>query len=391
MGCSFSLLNAFLPLLVSNYQDTTKATDGDSPEDYELEALNPESSSIRRSDPEKLVRDLERSARISSKGIGLGYASAVSFQIFSIVLLTIFDKLAVAVDNPTLPLRLIIFLVGLWWASLTVLTILWLRPRPGAPLPSQPKALFGKRSKSPILFYAIFSFRSYWNAASQAFRLRQVVLFLMAWFLLSDAIATISGTAVLFARTELNMGTIPVVFLSLTSITFGMIGAFAWPRIAAYYSLMPKTILIFCVMAMELIPIYGLLGYLPFVKRLGVGGLQRPWEIYPLGVVHGLVMGGINSYARSVFAPLIPEGREAAFFALYAITDKGSSAVGPALVAYIVDRVGTIRPAFGFLAVLVFLPGPLLWVLNVEKGRADAGEMVDSQGKPDAGSDDDGE
>lgn len=128
---------------------------------------------------------------------------------------------------------------------------------------------------------------------------------------------------------------------------------------------------------MEIIPLYGLLGFLPAFKKLGFIGLQQPWEIYPIAVIHGIVMGGISSYARSVYAPLIPEGSEAAFFALYAVTDKGSSAFGPVLVGWIVDHVGSIRPAFVFLACLVVLPAPLLWWLDVERGREDAREMAE--------------
>lgn len=122
------------------------------------------------------------------------------------------------------------------------------------------------------------------------------------------------------------------------------------------------------------------MGYVPLFKSLGFIGLQQAWEIYPIAVLHGMVMGGISSYARSVYAPLIPEGSEAAFFALYAVTDKGSSAFGPALVGWIVDRAGTIRPAFVFLAVLVVLPAPLLWWLDVERGRDDARAMADGDG-----------
>jgi UMF1 family MFS transporter len=206
--------------------------------------------------------------------------------------------------------------------------------------------------------------------------LRQTLLFLVAWFLLSDAVATISGTAVLFARTELEMSTIAVALLSITSIGSGVIGAFAWPKIAGRYGLQSKTVMLWCVAGMEIIPIYGLLGYVPLFQKWGFIGLQQAWEIYPIAVLHGIVMGGISAYARSVYAPLIPEGSEAAFFALYAVTDKGSSAVGPALVGWIVDRAGTIRPAFIFLAVLVLLPAPLLWMLDVEKGRGDARELA---------------
>lgn len=57
---------------------------------------------------------------------------------------------------------------------------------------------------------------------------------------------------------------------------------------------------------------------------------------------------------------------------LYAITDKGSSAVGPSIVGLIVDRVGTIRPAFAFLAVLIALPLPLVYIVDVQKGHAEA-------------------
>jgi UMF1 family MFS transporter len=138
---------------------------------------------------------------------------------------------------------------------------------------------------------------------------------------------------------------------------------------------------------MEIVPLYGLMGYLPFIKAWGVGGLQQAWEIYPLGFIHGFVMGGISSYARSFFGRLIPPGSEAAFYALFAITDKGSSAVGPAVVGAIVDATGTIRPAFFFLAVLIALPAPLIWMIDVEKGTVDAFRLAGIMKK--SGGDDD--
>ena len=66
---------------------------------------------------------------------------------------------------------------------------------------------------------------------------------------------------------------------------------------------------------------------------------------------------------------LIPPGNEAAFYALYAITDKGSSVFGPAIVGAITDATGDIRPAFWFLAVLIGLPIPLMFMVNVERGK----------------------
>lgn len=88
-------------------------------------------------------------------------------------------------------------------------------------------------------------------------------------------------------------------------------------------------------------------------------------------------MGGLSSYCRAFFGLLIPPGSEAAFYALYAITDKGSSIFGPAVVGVIVDTTGTIRGAFFFLAVLIALPGPIIyWLVDAEKGQADAAKMA---------------
>ena len=114
--------------------------------------------------------------------------------------------------------------------------------------------------------------------------------------------------------------------------------------------------------------------------------------MYPLGAIYGFVLGGLSSHCRSLFGELIPPGSEAAFYALYAITDKGSSVFGPAIVGAITDRYGEIRPAFVFLAVLIFMPLPLMLLVDVDRGKKDGAEMAkELEGKDDirpSGSDD---
>ena len=98
--------------------------------------------------------------------------------------------------------------------------------------------------------------------------------------------------------------------------------------------------------------------------------------MYPLSAIYGVVLGGLSSHCRSVYGELIPPGSEAAFYALYAITDKGSSVFGPAIVGAITDRYGDIRPAFVFLAVLIIIPLPLMLLVDVDRGKRDGGEMA---------------
>jgi len=68
----------------------------------------------------------------------------------------------------------------------------------------------------------------------------------------------------------------------------------------------------------------------------------------------------------------VPPGFEASYFALYAITDKGSSIFGPSIVGAIIDATGDIWPAFWFLAVLIGLPIPLMDLVDADRGQRDA-------------------
>ena len=53
-------------------------------------------------------------------------------------------------------------------------------------------------------------------------------------------------------------------------------------------------------------------------------GLKSVPEAYVFAAVHGLIIGAVQSYSRTVFCDLVIPGKEAESFALYEITDKGS-------------------------------------------------------------------
>ena len=194
--------------------------------------------------------------------------------------------------------------------------------------------------------------------------------------MISDSVATVSGTAILFAKTTLGMEASALALINVTVTVSGIIGAFTWSKISRMMSLTPSQTILSCIFIFELIPLYGLLGYVPAIRRLGTFGLQQPWEMYPLGAVYGLVLGGLGAYCRALYGELIPPGSEAAFYALYAITDKGSSVFGPAIVGAITDATGDIRPAFWFLAVLIGLPIPLMFLVDVERGKREGAALA---------------
>lgn len=363
LGSSFVVLNSFLPLLAANHPSVNGASKEDRLGSDEFLPAQGNTA------------ELQISTSISSNAVGLGYAAAVFVQVLGIGILAITKKLFGDSISSTLPLRLILLLVGLWWLALMVPAALWLRKRPGPPL--QDSQLPQRSSKLMMAITCVrFAWTSLWRTVKIAAQLKQMVIFLGAWFLLSDAQASVSGTAVLFARTELKIGTIGIALLSITVMISGVLGAWLIPIFSKRMHRTSTQTIVACLVLMELVPLYGLMGYLPFVRSWGVGGLQQWWEIYPLGFIFGIVMAGLSSFCRSCFGQLIPAGSEAAFFALFAITDKGSSAIGPAVVGKIVDMTGHIRPAFWFLAVLIALPIPLVWYTDVNAGQQDARRMT---------------
>lgn len=399
-GASFVLLNSFLPLLVRNHPRVLYAEGALTPDlavpsnrnhggsqrlepshaDEDTEVL-PDSSSATASLEDEVPHhhlakvlthedqtglEIKLSTEISAKGISIGYGAGLFLQCMAILIL-------VQMKSTTWSLRVVLFIVGAWWAIFTIPAAFWLRPRPGPPLPAG-KSRSGFRA---LVSYTAFAWKSLWQTIKLARRLVDIILFLAAWFLLSDAIATTSSTAILFAKTTLHMESWALGLISVISTTAGIGGALSWSWISRRFNLQPHQTLLACIALFELIPIYGVLGYLPFIQAWGVLGLQQPWEMFPLAGIYGFVMGGLMSYCRAVYGELIPPGSEAAFYALYAITDKGSSVFGPFIVANIIDATGEIRPAFWFLACLVGLPAPLIYFVNVERGRLEAERLAD--------------
>jgi len=380
-GASFVLLNSYIPLLVRNhstvreahneYQETDPLLNNQTRRfDNHEDRLNEPITSLLPSDeldntqplsriPAAVSEEMKLATRISSNGIGIGYIAGLLVQMGSILVIA-------ATGSTTFSLRLVLCIIGLWWGLFSIPTALWLRPRPGPPLPPHLTGWTG---------YVKYSWGALFKTVRQARKLRDIVTFLAAWFLLSDAVASISGTAILFAKTNLGMKPTQLALISVLGTISGCFGAFYWATFSRYFNLRASQTIIACVLLLEIIPLYGILGFVPAIKNAGFG-LQQPAEIYCLGVVYGLVLGGLSSYCRAFFGELIPPGFEASFYSLYAITDKGSSVFGPAIIGAITDRYGDIRPAFVFLVILVAMPLPLLLLVNVDRGKADAAAMA---------------
>lgn len=372
-GASFVLLNSFLPLIVRNHPRMLyQIALSREPENEMVHSTTTPllsrltvDESLPLKDP--IITQLELSTQISSTGTGAGYSASLFFQCASVLIIW-------TLRSTTFSFQVVLFLAGLWWSIFTIPSAILLRPRQESALTTR-----NLRSSLHSLDWVYFVGKAWsllWRIVKLARQSTDISLFLLAWLLLSDGIATVPGTTILYAKTILGMKSEELGLINIIVTATGIMGSFTWNFISQTFGLKPNQIILICICLLEVILLYGLCGFLPFVKNWSFIGLQQPWEIYPLCFVYGFVTSGLSSCCRSIFGELIPPGSEAVFYALYSITDRGSSIFGPAIVAAIIHKYGEFRLAFLFTAVLVGLPGPLIWFLDVNRGKKDGQKLA---------------
>jgi len=101
--------------------------------------------------------------------------------------------------------------------------------------------------------------------------------------------------------------------------------------------------------------------------------MQSTQEFYLLALLVAAVQGGTQALSRSLFSSMIPRARSAELFGYYALFEKVSGLVGPALFGILALAAGSSRTAI--LSVLAFfvVGAALLTRTNVARGRALAG------------------
>eukprot|EP00744_Colponema_vietnamica_P007394 GILI01010644.1.p1 GENE.GILI01010644.1~~GILI01010644.1.p1 ORF type:complete len:330 (+),score=114.16 GILI01010644.1:85-990(+) len=250
-------------------------------------------------------------------------------------------------------IKLILFLCGLWWFCFSLFPFFQLKTRPGPKFPPNVPRFF-------------LGWKQLWDTAKNARRLPQLGRYLLAYILFSDGVATMASTTILFAQKDLGMGSQDLVILSLEIPLLAFVGNFFFYVLQKRYAIRSRSILLFCLLAICIVPLYALLGYIaPF-------GLLTPSELYGIGVIYGLLIGALQSYARTVFAEFIPRGRESEFYALYEITDNGSSWIGPVVVSAIYEVTHSFRPGMWYLLACFLLSAAVLAFVDVDEGQRQA-------------------
>jgi UMF1 family MFS transporter len=143
-----------------------------------------------------------------------------------------------------------------------------------------------------------------WGTLKEIKQLKHTFLFLTCYFLLSDGYSTVSSVGVLFATQELQADGIVLGIMLVEVPLFAFIGNWVWLKVKDKWNFTSKFMVGVTGFCMLLLPIYTLLGFIPFLPF----GLKNIWELYVFAAFYGFNIGAIQSFARTVYMALTPPG-----------------------------------------------------------------------------------
>ena len=295
--------------------------------------------------------------RVSSVGWALGYLGGGILLTLNLILFLMRDTIGI---DSGMAVRINLFSAGLWWFGWSFVTWRLLRSRDIA------KAL------KPGETYLSTGLKQLWATFKETAKYPHTIRFLLAYLLYNDGIQTVFASAAVFAAAPLvrgglgiEQGMLTQVILMIQFVAFG--GALLFGRIAIRIG--AKRALIIGLVIWTVVVIYA---------YLGLRGESRFLQFWILGAFIALVMGGTQAVSRSLFANMIPPGKEAEFFSIYEVSERGTSWLGPLAFGLVNQLSGSLRPAIASI-ILFFVVG-LFLLLRVDVRRA----IAESGNKPPA-------
>ncbi len=287
----------------------------------------------------------------SSRGWAAGYLGGGVLLGLNLVLFQAHDGFGL---TEGVAVRLSLFSAGAWWALFSIPTVRWLRDRQGS-------SDRGARGESKMLLRA--SARQLLETVRGARAYPQTLLFLAAYLLYNDAIQTVIALSAQYGKEELGLGqsTLIASILIVQFVAFG--GALLLGVLAGRHG--AKRVILTSLGVWVAVIGYGYV--LPRGDAL---------QFFLLAVCIGVVLGGSQAISRSLFSQMIPAGREAEYFGLYEISERGTSWLGPLVFGVVKQLSGSYRLAILSLVVFFVAGACVLARVDVRRAVAEAGNPV---------------
>jgi UMF1 family MFS transporter len=285
--------------------------------------------------------------KVSSIGYSWGYMGGGSLLAIHLVLLMFAEDIGISTG---FALRIALMSAGFWWALFTIFPLIRLKKR--RPVKSIPdnKNIFS------------IGFTQFFRTLKEARKYPKTLFFLLTFLLYNDGVQTVILVAAPFGQEALGMDiqTLTIVILMVQFIAFGGAYLFGWlAKVLNTKRALELSLVIWCICIL----------YAYFFLNSEIGFFFLAGGI-------AIVLGGTQALSRSLFSMLIPDGKEAEYFSLYEISERGTSWIGPLIFGLSLQWFDDYKLAILSL-IIFFISGlALLFGFNFKKAIIESGNKV---------------
>ncbi|WP_156288781.1 MFS transporter [Oceanobacillus salinisoli] len=294
------------------------------------------------------IADRNEMDKVSSGGFAYGYIGGGI--LLAINILMILNPQWFGIPNTTLATQISFVTVGVWWFIFSIPLIKNIK--------EEKKFHNHKRDRS----YAAIGFLRVGNTFKEIRRYKQLLIFLLAFWLYNDGISTIIRMATVYGS-SIGIGSNDLIVALLITQFVGIPFTFFFGWLATKITA-KKALYITLFVYLGIVSI----GYF----------MTSAVHFYVLAICVGMVQGGAQALSRSIFGSMVPENKKAEFFGFYGISSKFAAVIGPFAFALIGQVTGNSRT--GILSLVVFFIAGIviLRFVDIEKGIQEAKEPVAS-------------
>jgi UMF1 family MFS transporter len=290
----------------------------------------------------------DQTDKVSSRGFAYGYLGGAILLVLNLVLVLRAEQLGMTAG---MAVRLSLLSAGVWWGGFAIITFYLVRSRPK------------KKTLPPGQSYARAGFKEIIETVKELRRLPLTAKYLLGYLIYNDGIQTVIFASSAFLEQELFPGGNPVFLLEIFLMVqfVAVAGALIFEKLAYLIKTKNAIIVSLVIWAGVVIYAYAFLHTVP--------------EAWVMAGVIAIVLGGSQALSRSLFARLIPVGKEASFFGLYEVSERGTSWMGPLLFSIVIARTGSYRLALLSLIFFFVVGLIVLSITDTDRGIREAAEI----------------
>lgn len=275
--------------------------------------------------------------RVSAGGYACGYLGGGI--LLAINLLMILRPALFCIPGAEWASRISFLTVAIWWALFSIPIF--------RNVPEPPAAISRGERYNPLLA----GYQRLRRTLGDMRRFKELIKFLVAFWLYNDGIGTIIIMAVIFGA-EIGIGRShligAILMVQFIGIPFTLLFGRLPERVGTKNSIL---------FALGIYTIIATLGYF----------MQRPAHFWLLALLVSIVQGGTQALSRSMYGSMTPLARAAEFFGFYNVSTKFAGIFGPALFAIVGQLAGSSR--VGIVSIVVFFLGGAVVLTKVDQVR----------------------